>query len=411
MEEGFEFFEIENSLNLEWSEMQLIELNWENVKYNFKNMFPVINENLQRDYRDVSYLDFLENTFIKKDNHIYFLSADKFLHIADSVLHGAIERSNLSSDVGTYYLFSVIRKAQRVHVQHNFSSLIAFHRVLDEIYSRLSLLYRSNDYARELVHLAESELRMDTNKQLAMIDKMLDTATTIVNIITSRKFAQSKAAFVGMKKLQCMPNELLIGISYADLAYHNFKNANKYLRADDCRNFIRQGRFKFFDRYSGILCRDDGNRRILAFKGTIPFSPRDWWTNIYQFLFGANSTYKCGLGMVIDLLKDGEKINIYGHSLGGGMTQFCIGALQCDSNNLMGYGYNSAGLSDYTMAEIGSPKNISNMLHLHVQNDPVMILSGYHLGDCYEVKSNKKCPHRIKDIRKETSNKIYCGIV
>ena len=103
--------------------------------------------------------------------------------------------------------------------------------------------------------------------------------------------------------------------------------------------------------FSATLFEDtkDNNKKILAFRGT-EITPGDLKADnqlaTYRIPTQVNSLINFFLDSVIPILKEGEKINICGHSLGGYLTQVCAFTFAEYIDEI--YTFNSPGLlSDY----------------------------------------------------------------
>ncbi len=112
-------------------------------------------------------------------------------------------------------------------------------------------------------------------------------------------------------------------------------------------------------------------------------------TDLYQFVCGASKVYYAAVGILLAMKKSfpGERIFVFGHSLGGGLMQFACASV--NSPEIKGYGYNSAGLSWYNMrlvAEKTRSRGLrSRIEHICAQYDPVSIL-GHQIGKVLHVR-------------------------
>ena len=120
--------------------------------------------------------------------------------------------------------------------------------------------------------------------------------------------------------------------------------------------------------FSATLFEDtkDNNKRILAFRGT-EITPEDLRADVQLTTNNipdqVTSLIYFFMDNVIPILKEGEKINICGHSLGGYLTQACAFTFAKYIDEI--YTFNSPGLlSDHMLkGEIASRiKNINNVL-------------------------------------------------
>ena len=111
--------------------------------------------------------------------------------------------------------------------------------------------------------------------------------------------------------------------------------------------------------FSATLFEDtkDNSKKILTFRGT-EITPGDLIADleltINEIPIQVNSLINFFLDNVIPILKEGEKINICGHSLGGYLTQICAFTFAEYIDEI--YTFNSPGiLTDYMKTRIGIP--------------------------------------------------------
>lgn len=127
-------------------------------------------------------------------------------------------------------------------------------------------------------------------------------------------------------------------------------------------------------------------------------------TDAYQFVCGASKVYYAAVGIMLAMMKTypGEKIFVFGHSLGGGLMQFACSA--ANSADVAGYGYNSAGLSWYNMRliaqKLGGNDLKSDIEHICAQHDPVSFW-GHLIGDVKYIRSsNVLTAHCLEGLNK-----------
>ena len=111
--------------------------------------------------------------------------------------------------------------------------------------------------------------------------------------------------------------------------------------------------------FSATLFEDtkDNSKKILTFRGT-EITPGDLIADIEltinEIPIQVNSLINFFLDSVIPILKEGEKINICGHSLGGYLTQICTFTFAEYVDEI--YTFNSPGiLTDYMKTRVGIP--------------------------------------------------------
>ena len=138
----------------------------------------------------------------------------------------------------------------------------------------------------------------------------------------------------------------------------------------------------------------------MGFAGTEPSSPKNWWTDLRQFLGYLDPVYVQAVGLV-NAVWMGKRhkagfedcpIIVSGHSLGGGLMQFAVASMNKD--DITGYGYNSAGLSPKNVDRL-DPIEFKGIFHLYQPNDVVFKLSSCkQLGK--SVKLDKVVRSRCK---------------
>jgi len=209
-------------------------------------------------------------------------------------------------------------------------------------------------------------------------------------------------------------NKLMDGSLKAKLAYDIFDQSTQYNLmnsgsinaltltiplASNCTETIN-GKFEITWKSMGYIAQTD-NEIILAFRGSKCFE--DWITNWLQLSVGPDISYQCAMGLLLllgDMNNDSIKINVYGHSLGGGLSQFAVAAATKDGmKNIKAYCYNSAGLSDYTLLTIGEypteNDRFTNIFHLQHKSDLIHTWD-FQLGKNYYVGKNHLLKKFIK---------------
>jgi hypothetical protein len=94
-----------------------------------------------------------------------------------------------------------------------------------------------------------------------------------------------------------------------------------------------------------------GDRYTLAYKGTTPSSEQDWENNALQGL-GLKSDYYSRAEQLAQRVYGASKgkLDIVGHSLGGGLASAAVAAI--DRPNVRGTTYNSSGLNPDTVPDV-----------------------------------------------------------
>ena len=171
------------------------------------------------------------------------------------------------------------------------------------------------------------------------------------------------------------------------------------------QNSILKPRFELGKGLKGFVGFDERyNCYVLSFQGTN--NAYNVLTDFHQALFGADITYLMSVGILGKLVEQHQKANIcvVGHSLGGGLAQYAT--LAIDSPNINTCCYNSAGLSDQSIAQLKNQRlNNSVIEHLHIENDIVFKI-GNQLGSYFSIPAgcNPKEAHKMSTVRKQTGN-------
>lgn len=286
-----------------------------------------------------------------------------------------------------------------------------YHHAVSCIHQSLHLVEKSDGklVERELVSAANEHLHTSISSYLrGIID--IATSTTIIApmAVAAWQHLTNQNMQVEMRRSHYLPLHTRMGISFADLAY-------KELDADIDETIVKplqstsiiigghniQGHFNLGDGLKGFIA----NRNqpfgdiVIGFRGTD--SKRNIWTDILQYCFCDDIVYRKALGFVIKVAEQfpDKTINVFGHSLGGGLTQFAVAA--SERHNVFGYGYNSAGLSRLTLSRMPQLTKIPNVTHFHLRDDVVFNI-GHHVGEQIDSAS---CFHT--GISKDKISKVH----
>lgn len=199
-------------------------------------------------------------------------------------------------------------------------------------------------------------------------------------------------------------------LKYADLARRKHTTIGKPVEILDSYevHFPRyggkniKGRFRLQRNMNGFIGtrRDKDNTIVVGFAGTEPSSPKNWWTDLRQFLGYLDPVYVQAAGLVNAVWMgkqhkagyEDSPIIVCGHSLGGGLMQYAVALMNKD--DITGYGYNSAGLSSKNVNRL-APIESDKIFHLYQPNDVVFTLSSCkQLGK--SVKLDKVVKSRCK---------------
>lgn len=146
---------------------------------------------------------------------------------------------------------------------------------------------------------------------------------------------------------------------------------------------------------------------IIGFRGTKITNIWNDITDLSQYLAGLSYVYLMALGLLLDLQEQSSdsRFLVTGHSLGGGLTQFAVAGL--NSNNAIGFGYNSAGLSDLAN-DILKGRFADNIFHLHLRNDQIFHI-GHQLGSHYDqdkIENNCVKAHELDTMMDNSSSQF-----
>lgn len=218
-------------------------------------------------------------------------------------------------------------------------------------------------------------------------------------------------------KAKRIDHQLAVHLKYAELAYRGVPA--KGLVKDVLDPYvINYGKYKGtnvngFFRLQGDLNGFVGSRRNTAKTIVIGFSGTDslanCWTDIRQYFGYLDPAYVEALALLKSVWigrthKKGfenSKIVVCGHSLGGGVMQYAVASMM-KTDEITGYGYNSAGLSWKNIRRL-PPMKHQNIFHLYLPKDVVFKLPPtYQLGKAValeDIEKNRWKAHKIKVMR------------
>ncbi len=198
-------------------------------------------------------------------------------------------------------------------------------------------------------------------------------------------------------------------LKYADLAYKRHLTKGILTEVLDSykvhfgmyKGVDINGRFQLQGDLNGFIgsLRRKPSTIFIGFSGTV--SARNWITDIRQYFGCLDPVYVQALGLVRAVWagkrhKKGFKqspIVVCGHSLGGGLMQFAVASMNMDG--IIGFGYNSAGLSKRNVERLPRELKAPNIYHLYLPYDVVFRLPfAYQLGE--SVRMRKKVLNPFK---------------
>lgn len=195
---------------------------------------------------------------------------------------------------------------------------------------------------------------------------------------------------VNAKEVLPIEEALSANLKYADLARRKHSKKGFPVETLDSYKFHFNkygakdinGRFHLQRNMNGFVGskRDANHTIVIGFAGTEIDSPKNWWSDIRQYLGYLDPVYVEAAG-VLNAVWMGKRhkagfqnapIIVCGHSLGGGLMQYAV--VWMDKPDISGYGYNSAGLSSKNIDRL-IPIDDSNIFHLYQPNDIVFTIS------------------------------------
>lgn len=128
---------------------------------------------------------------------------------------------------------------------------------------------------------------------------------------------------------------------------------------------------------------------VLAFRGSEKSELADWGTDALQAMGSSATQYESAARLLKAVLdaNPGVHIDVVGHSLGGGLTQYAM-AKNDLQGRVEGYTFNSAGLSKSTIESLsasGIADAGAHLTNVRVVGDPVSFAES-HLGNIFDVE-------------------------
>lgn len=253
-------------------------------------------------------------------------------------------------------------------------------------------------------------------------------STVVYNVINL--MLQGGSAILNPRKLTDME---CVGVAFADYAYGRntgvtpnvdiqpltFKQADLANIYDTSTKFLKLE--DAFGLKVAVFCY--GTKKCVSFAGTrLDFtgikksvvSMQNILTDVIQIVYKPTPAYMAAVGIVDALLNDNnEHVFVFGHSLGGGLTQFACAANS--TTRVHGNGYNSAGLSASTcdiLTKHGAYVPLGNIVHINASTDVVSKI-GTFLGERVNVDTagiNIMGAHKIETLNMviNKGGMLYC---
>lgn len=233
--------------------------------------------------------------------------------------------------------------------------------------------------------------------------------------------AQMKCALSFQRNVQInSPEEKKLAkdmLYFADFAYEGYI-ASKYAGEDIPNDFQLLAKNdlpielrSIYDENTGLLSGTRGLKVwlgtwngavIVSYSGTDIRDPNMIYADILQ-LFSPSVLYIKAAGLLKILLEklDADKFYVTGHSLGGGLTQFALTANIMKNKEIIGYGFNPAGLSNVAITSLGD-FNLSaaaqKMWIFTTCYDPVSLVGG-KIGCLTTLPKSNKNGHGIESLK------------
>ena len=356
-----------------------------------------------------------------RDLDVYFeLSRDIYRQIEESYVNkDGEQRQELIADL------KPLREWIYTSNYHSLGWVLYHSQRIDQL-RRLTELYQK-DAPKDILtlrHLFEQGLkrdRVDADRYLEYVYDVDESRNTgnysILSFLSNGlpgeyiRYREENIKWVTDKREAKRIEELLArNIKYADLARRKHTTKGYPVEVLDSYevHFPRyggkniKGRFRLQRNMNGFIGsrRDKENTIVVGFAGTEPSSPKNWWTDLRQFLGYLDPVYVQAEGLVNAVWMgkqhkagyEDSPIIVCGHSLGGGLMQYAVALL--NKEDITGYGYNSAGLSPKNANRL-DPIEYDRIFHLYLPNDFVFKLSSCkQLGK--SVKMDKVVTSRCK---------------
>lgn len=362
-----------------------------------------------------------------------------YLDLVRSYLNKVIEMAvanDESSEEDIIEVRNVIRMWLDYYTRRSYLTvhgLFYIHQTIHQT-SLLLELYQSHDYVdfptqRHLFELGLKRLRMNDLQYI----KVLFSISNAFSRYFIHPFYQIASLFLynssttitwikEQEKNDLVREALYEGVQYAEYAYPDKRDAqngkqstvlrpyhitySKYNCGEINGEFELQCEFKGFVGIKNIGTHDQ--EIIIGFSGTDCLE--NWGSNFSQYFGNLPLPYVEALGLVDSVWRSSRNkksyinplIKVYGHSLGGGLMQFAVS--NCDTDRIIGFGYNSAGISNMNVVNIINFDR--RIYHLYKPKDVIFKIPGTHqLGysiSCKEAVSNRYTAHFLESIKEET---------
>jgi hypothetical protein len=200
---------------------------------------------------------------------------------------------------------------------------------IEELRNKRNLTEEERKIAEDYNHFAK-QMAIELDYQANEAKKKPNPEKNLIDFAIMANDVYKDSDFKGLEDTDWKPIDYSIGIK-----------DNAIAQAIDAINEFNNDGTGF---YAQIYKNGLTGEYTLAFRGTNMMSPADWYNNVMQGFSIQNRQY-ANAALIGELLKDSkEKINIVGHSLGGGLAT--VAGLQ---TGFPTYTYNQADISQGTV--------------------------------------------------------------
>lgn len=383
-----------------------LDVQYERAERNYTEVLNAsVEHQLERYARSTDIVDVLQEISSHTPRDLQNSIADYFSD-ADAYLGSVVTFVTQNSHRAQWLINEVQRLLQSNNKQLTPLVMCYYHHAVRCIHQFLHLAEQRNDklVERELVAAANEHLHTPISSYIRGI---IDVATSLTVIAPAAVAVWQNLTNSWLqeeiKGYQYLPPYIRMGISFADLAYKesDADYDNTIVRPLESASVLVggheiSGHFDLGDGLKGFIAKrhQPFGDIVIGFRGTD--SKSNILTDVLQYCICDDIVYRKALGFVIKVTEHypDQDINVFGHSLGGGLTQFAVAA--SEKHNVFGYGYNSAGLSRLTLSRMPQLNQMPNVTHFHLRNDVVFNI-GHHVGEQIHSAS---CFHTGADMAK-----------
>lgn len=322
-------------------------------------------------------------------------------------------------------LYSLISEAEQEPIgqhQNSFRSTFLMYDLLVNFHSVYSFFFDVTYHDNDLFHRHV----MDGAKYLGLEWK--DVALSFRKKISQwRKDRKRPHKYDKLSVLDRPMTELEErGIRMADYAYKGVQSncgykPTKIIPVTFSKQPLKKSKQTLFDLNYGLrgalfmIDKDKTTKGLPDNAVYLMFSGTQSWhnikTDVSQFLH-SDAVYYAALSVMQEVNVERQNSNypvlvVGGHSLGGGLAQFSVGASK-DKSDLIGLGYNAAGLSNFLLSKV-TRKNTRHFTHIFIENDPIHKWAN-QIGRCIILPNQRWIGHSINNLTSYIGERYYCMI-